>query len=142
MAAILDQPHRSNERPTPGGDRGGGLTRAAILCRAAVHVDLQAARLGCAPGDYFTIYPRLRSSIARRAIADVRDVFAGAFPANGLTDAEALQEARLWRAAWAQPIDERGNRRAETLRLAAARLRARGTARLRERATPLLQAAE
>jgi hypothetical protein len=144
MAAIFDQPHRSNEHPTPagGGNRGGGLTRAAIFFRAAVHIDLQAARLGCAPRDYFTIYPRLRSSIARRAIADVRDALAGAFPANGLTDAEALQEARLWRAAWAQPIDEQGNRRAETLRLAAARLRARGIARLRERATPLLQAAE
>jgi hypothetical protein len=129
MAAILDQPHRSSER-------------AAILCRAAVHIDLQAARLGCAPRDTFTLYPRLRLSVARRAITDVRDALAGAFPANGLTDAEALQEARLWRAAWAQPINEQGNRRAETLRLAAARLRARGMARLRERATPLLQAAE
>jgi hypothetical protein len=72
----------------------------------------------------------------------VRDALAGDFPANGLTDAEALQEARLWRAAWTQPIDEQGNRRAETLRLAAARLRTRGMARVRERAAPMRQAAE
>jgi hypothetical protein len=139
MPAFLDQPHSGNDRAAPA---GRDLTRAAVHCRAAVHIDLAAARLGCAPRDYFTIYPRLRVSIARRAIADVRDALAGDFPANGLTGAEALQEARLWRAAWTQPIDEQGNRRAETLRLAAARLRARGMARVRARAAPMQQAAE
>jgi len=142
MAVILVPPPRSNRRAAAFCPGVRGLIRAAIFFRAAVHIDLAAARIGCAPGDYFTLYPRLRLSVARRAIADVRDALAGAFPANGLTDAEALQEARLWRAAWAQPINEQGNRRAETLRLAAARLRAHGMARVRARTTPLLQAAE
>jgi hypothetical protein len=149
LPAVLDPPPVGTKRAKPvgRGDCGCGLarrprTRAAIVCRAAVHIDLAAARLGCAPCDYLTLYPHLRSSVARRAIADVRDALSGLFPANGLTDGEALQEARLWRAAWMQPLNEQGNRTAEALRLAAARLRARGTARLRERAMPMLQAAE
>src|ERR1700674_3794188 len=96
MAVVLEPPPGSKGRPAGFSCRergrclaGAARTRAAIGWRAAVHVDLQAARLGCAPKDYFILYPRLRLSIARRAVADVHDALAGVFPANGLTDAEA-----------------------------------------------------
>jgi hypothetical protein len=149
VADVLDQPGLGEQLAAPAGRRQRGRsvtraprTRAFIVWRAAVHIDLAAARVGCAPSEYFVLFPSLWRSIARRAIADLRDFLAGDFPANGLTDREALREASLWRAAWMQPLNDQGNRDADSLRLAAARLRERGIARVRERRTSMQQAAE
>jgi hypothetical protein len=109
------------------------IRKAAIRFRAAIHIDLAAARLGAEPRDYFLLYPNLRKSIARRAIQDVQAALTGEFPRDGLTDAEALQEARLWQFAWGQPTNQEGFRKSQEARLERARIRAKGMARVRER---------
>ncbi len=84
------------------------LLRACICMRFHVHVDLAAARLGCAPKDYFVAFPHMRLAIARKAVADV---LGDRCPASGLTDQEALKINRLYAEAWAQPITFEGNQK-------------------------------
>jgi hypothetical protein len=128
------------------------LRKAALRFRAAVHLDLYAAMLGCAPGEFLRVWPKLWRTIVRRAIEDVNDVLADKFPVladgipcsprTGLTDAEAMRHARLYQIGWAYPLSQEGNRLAEQARLERERIRRRGMDRVREREAQKWRAAE
>jgi len=125
--------------PSPSPLAGGAteplpaLFRAMVCLRTAVLIDLGAARLAAHPSDYLKVHPRLGRAIVRHAIEDVRGVLAGRLLNSGMTDGEAMTEARLYAEIQAQPVTMRGNLRANHLRVEADRIRRRGIGRVRER---------
>jgi hypothetical protein len=118
------------------------LRKAALRFRAAAHIDLMAAMLGCCPSELFVIWPKMPLSIARKAIRDIQAAERGEYPMDGLTDAERMQHARLYQTGWAYPISQEGNRRAEQARLERERIRERGMDRVRAREAARWRAAE